>query len=608
MSAVDFLNLLMEILFTALAVLTLTDFVRYRDAMRRDVALLFGLLSVPFVVVLGTDIAGAELPMWVAVLAVAALIAEPYALMRLLKYLRVVPPIIVKLAFYGMIVSVAALLLSGGVELHPLPTLAIQIYFIGLNFYAMVGFVRGALHSAGVVRQRLRFAAAGCGLFGLTLVASIVGSASPPIALVGQVLGIVCALAFYIGFAPPRWVRRTWQLSETSDYLAQLTNKSLNERLNIDEVMSDLCKAANRSVGGMTAGIVRKDADDQKWVLAYSDGPAQISVDGASIIGRTWAYAAPAFLRVSDHLSSSDQQLLKSVDAGTLLITPIITTEGVWGLLLVFLKYGSLFVDDDLHFLTLLAKQNAMLLENGVLVERLLKLNTELELRASQLTAANKELEAFSYSVSHDLRAPLRAIDGFSQVLQEDHADSLDEDGKKYLARIRAASQRMGQLIDDLLELSRLSRSQLKRSEVNLSEMARKIAGELREQNPGREVDFVVEDGMVANGDVALLRVVMNNLMGNAWKYTGKQPSPEVTFGCVERGSQRAYFVRDNGAGFDMEYADKLFGVFQRLHSANEFPGNGIGLATVQRIIHRHGGQVWAESAVDQGATFYFSL
>lgn len=232
------------------------------------------------------------------------------------------------------------------------------------------------------------------------------------------------------------------------------------------------------------------------------------------------------------------------------------------------------------------------------------------QLRRSEasLAAQNKELDAFSYSVSHDLRAPLRSIDGFSRILLEDYEDKLDADGRDSLNRIRAATQRMAQLIDDLLRLSRLSRGELHYESVDLSAMVREIAAELSSQDPGRGVTLVVADGVMASGDRQLLRVALTNLLGNAWKFTSKRVDPRIEFGTRELDGRRSYFVRDNGVGFDPAYADKLFGAFQRLHGSSEFPGTGIGLATVLRVVRRHGGSVWADSAVDQGATFSFEL
>ena len=244
--------------------------------------------------------------------------------------------------------------------------------------------------------------------------------------------------------------------------------------------------------------------------------------------------------------------------------------------------------------------------------EELRRLNEELEQRVrrrtAQLEAFNKELEAFSYSVSHDLRAPLRAIDGFSQILLEDYEDELDEEGRLYLKRTKAASQRMGELIDDLLDLSRMTRGKMRRESVDLSALAGAIADEFRRAQPEHEVEVIVQEGLVANGDGNLLRVVLENLLGNAWKFTRNQPHPRVEFGLLEHEERPTYYVRDNGVGFDMAYAGKLFGAFQRLHSASEFEGTGIGLATVQRIIHRHGGRVWADGEVGKGATFFFTL
>ena len=224
------------------------------------------------------------------------------------------------------------------------------------------------------------------------------------------------------------------------------------------------------------------------------------------------------------------------------------------------------------------------------------------------LIEANNELESFSYSVSHDLRAPLRTIDGFSHALLEDCADRLDDAGKTHLHRIRAATQRMGLLIDDLLNLSRLSRTEMHRQSLDISALACSVVGDLQKAQPGRQIELRIEKGLKTTADPGLLRVVLENLLSNAWKFTSKRESAHIEFGWAPGNGTPAYFVRDDGAGFDPAYADRLFGAFQRLHATAEYAGTGIGLATVQRIVHRHGGRIWAESAVDRGATFYFTM
>ena len=764
MSATELLTFLAQAFFILLSIATVVSYLRQRDAIRRDIALTFSALALPFwIQVLAPLFQPIPEPVMagLSVVGLAAFVAQPYLLLRLVEYFQPLSRTILRAALAALLLCwVGTLIIASQPSI--VITLLMVAYFVLVDGYAMLRFVRGALTASGVVRHRLRFAAAGSGLLSLLLVLAAILAFIPALQPIASplilMLAVLSAVCYYVGFAPPRWLRRLWQLGEFRTFLLQSTGKSSSERFSTAENYQILCRAALRAVSGLVAAVIEAPEAEGSWKLAYTSdsGLAENLVsDGSVIFAKVWQKRSPAHVRRSAHLNASEQSLLTSAGVDTLLLVPIATLERNWGLLAVFVKHGSLFIDDDLNLLTMLAQHSAILLENGLLVEelqgysRLLehaveqrtlelhrteaqyrqivemaqegiwvidagnqtsfvnprmvellgyredemigipvrsfmdgenetnlfigmkngvqksesqrefklrckdgtalwtllstsilsdenghyagvlamvvditarkeseeeirKLNAELEERVTERTAqlsqVNKELEAFSYSVSHDLRAPLRVLDGFSQALVEDYTECLDGKGQNYLQRIRSNSQRMGQLIDDLLQLSRLSRTAMHIDEVNLSDLAHNIEDELREQQPERDVQFIIEDGLSAQGDARLLHVVLFNLFSNAWKYTRNQVRPCIEFGKKQHNGVEVFFVRDNGAGFDMAYSNKLFGAFQRLHSSNEFEGSGIGLATVQRILHRHGGDIWAEAAVNQGAAFYFTL
>ncbi len=337
---------------------------------------------------------------------------------------------------------------------------------------------------------------------------------------------------------------------------------------------------------------------------------ASLSLD-EGLPGRVWARGKPEWV---GELSQTACGLIAvaTPPLRQALAFPVVSSGTVSGVLAFYSCSAMQHDDEMLHMLDGIGGQIGNFTERQRAEDEVRRLNVELERRVAErtaeLAAANMELEAFSYSVSHDLRAPLRAIEGFSQALNDEYADRLDDQGRDYLQRVRAAEQRMGQLVTDLLRLSRVTRGAMRRQRVDLSTLAAQIAADLQKAQPQRQVTFVLAAALTAHADQRLLRVVLENLLGNAWKYTSKRPQARIELGAITRAGQQVYFVRDDGAGFDMTYANRLFLPFQRLHSSKEFEGSGIGLATVQRIVRRHGGRIWAEATVGSGATFYFTV
>jgi light-regulated signal transduction histidine kinase (bacteriophytochrome) len=328
----------------------------------------------------------------------------------------------------------------------------------------------------------------------------------------------------------------------------------------------------------------------------------------------------------SETMFSSDSYVAQKKPKSVLCLPLLRQTELVGILYLENNLTTGAFTKDCLSVLELLASQAAISLENASLYSALAqenqdrrraeqevrKLNADLELRVlertAQLQEANRELEAFSYSVSHDLRNPLRTIDGFSAALEEDHGERLEPDALDSLRRVRTAARWMSELIDNLLSLSRVTSGELRRETISMSAMVEEALADLRRASPDRKVECVVAPEVMVSADVRLLRIALDNLLGNAWKYTGKRTQARIEFGMREEEGQRVYYIRDNGAGFDMKFASKLFAPFQRMHTTEEFPGTGVGLATVQRIIRRHGGRIWVHTAIEEGATFSFTL
>jgi signal transduction histidine kinase len=604
MSLLDFLALSIQIIIPLVALLTLVDLLRYRNRQRLDIVAMFGSLVIITLIGPFSELTGIE-ELWLQTLGVMAIVAHPYLLLRLVYHLRPVPRPARWIGLGGMVVFWAVFIISQSVP--PFLVLPILAYFVIIEGYAAAVMLERALATGGVNRRRLFLAAAGSGLLVVVILLAVISNILPfptsSIQIVTQFLAVLVALSYYLGFAPPRWLCRTWQQAELYRFLSEATNRAVVK--NPAAILNRLCQAANRVTGSRLAVVAFWDEEGECLrVQTFAGRPVTMADTlpvGEGAVRRAWQERQPAVAHTpSGFGSAAAVQAAAEVGAGTLLAVPIVTDQ-VQGVLLTFLP-GSLFVTDDLALLALLTEQSANALDY-------INLLAEQQAVTAQLQAANQELESFAYSVSHDLRAPLRAIDGFSQALLEDCEEQLDGQGKGYLKRVRSNTQRMGEIIDALLTLSRLTRTEMNLEPVDLSLLARSITAQLQKREPQRQVEFVIEEDLLVDGDARLLQVALENLLENAWKFSSKRPQARIEFRAMaDSNGQAAFFVRDDGTGFDMAYADKLFGAFQRLHAMDDFSGTGIGLATVQRVIHRHGGRLWAEGAPNQGATFYFTL
>lgn len=611
MSASELLTLLTRYFFIFLVIITTRDYLLHRDKIRRDIALVFISLSASIMVQIFRSITGLDAP-WFTKIGQVALLAQPYLLLRLVGYFQPITQSIGRGAVIGMISS-WALLIFTPIPLPPPVTLVIVAYFVLIDGYAIIALTRGAFSTVGVVRQRLRFAAAGSGLLVLILIIAgirtVLPESSPAAFPFIQLLSILIVITYYLGFAPPRWLRQSWQLAELRDYLEHV-QKSGDQPL--EEIVYRLRLAVTRAMGTDKIAVALLDNESQKLVLQETSASPELSdfpLDG--VVQRAWQKQEPMALYKSSGLAASDLQLMEKLDVETWLIVPIATSDRDFGLLMVFLEYGSLFVDDDLSLLTIFAEQKAIRIQHHMMVNTLQRHNEDLERKVQERTVAlqrsNQELGRFAYVASHDLQEPLRMVSLYLQLLETRYADKLDDDAREFIGFAVDGAVRMKSLINDLLIYSRVETQPRDFKPVDCQKIldeARKFlevaineAGACVTNDPLPEI----------NADEQLIIQLFQNLISNAIKYRSTR-KPEVHIGAKREKDHWLFSVHDNGIGMEKQYLERIFIIFQRLHDRSQYPGTGIGLAICKKAVELHGGRIWAESEIDKGTTFYFTI
>jgi signal transduction histidine kinase len=603
-TAAQLIQVLTYVSFVAVFVIVLVRAIRRPSRETVDVALFFGAPAVFIVQSWIVQALGLRDPT-LSLISTAVLLAIPVLTLRAIQGFTDLPRRVVPVAAAAWAVAAIGLVVAP-TPMSPALLLLIVLYFGIVEGYAGFVVLRATRRARGVIHRRLELIGAGTLLLALTILSAGLTVLLPNAGVLALPLALGAALTYVLGFVPPGPLLRAWQAPVVFGFVrrtSRLVGEAGQELVNI-ALAREIALATGE--GEAAVGIWQPELEVLRFWRVVGP-PVDRRLDES--------LAAQAFIdqraiRTSDKAASTRRLPAEHRRSGLryVLTAPITVGERRLGVVAIVVARRSTFYDDDLALLQLLADQAGVVLEHRRLFAEVQALNHALERNLSEVRALNDELGAFAYSVSHDLRAPLRSIDGFSQILLEDKGPELGDDGRKHLDRVRAAATRMGHLIDDMLLLSRLTRDDMHVQALDLTPIARVVVDELRAREPGRNVEFESNGALPAKGDERLLRIALTNLIGNAWKFTRQREPAHIRFGGETRDGELTFYVRDDGVGFDMRYAQKLFGAFQRLHSAQDFEGTGIGLATVQRIIHRHGGRVWAESEIGKGTTFYFTL
>lgn len=629
------------LLFFAVAFQAIFKLHRHRHPENLYFALFFSTLAVTAAIIEITRLDGVALRTENQLFGVA-IAAHPYLLMLLIGTIRPVPRSLLIVGAAGLMTTILLIAFAGSSATSPQPTarfLVPVVYFFGMQLWGVVSFWKEAQNARGVLRNRTMFIVAGMlllgGMMGLHLW-YIYRAGFPLVDTLYTIVTAATAIAYFFGFEPPAFARRNWQIVQINAYQSGIIGTLINKP--VDRILRYLAQASLRAVGGQDSIIVTYQHSEQRLSLTTETESLKFKIAPESLaaFGQFTEEGSPNTRYIRRRDLDEDKlaaNILDGYGANAMYVVPVVEFTRSLTLIVIIMRSGTLFAEQDRNLLNSFALQARAILENNTLIAETqglievlrdetddleeMVMQREQALRASedelyrrlvQMSALYRELEAFSYSVSHDLRTPLRAITGFAEAIMEDYADTLPQEGWEYLQRITANCHKMADLMDSMLKLSKLSRSEMTILEVDLTDTAVRVTHELRTLHPTHDVAFQVDPGLVAQADPELVRILLTNLLSNAWKYTRGKSHPVVSLRRIKIDGETAFVVSDNGVGFEMAYSDKLFKPFKRLHPDDEFTGSGIGLAIVQRIVNRHGGRVWAESEPGKGAKFYFTL
>ncbi len=600
--------------YIILTILSVVSYLRHRDRIRRDIALVFVSLSSTTFILLFLTITGIKAP-WLTKVGQIGIASLPILLLRMVGYFRVVPHNTKRAGLAGWIASCIGIILFD-TSTVPVVMLLVIVYFVVVSGYAVFAFIRAATNSTGVAQRRLRFAAVASGL--LVLLIIIVGMRLvmrdywPNITPFVQVFTTATVVMFYLGFAPPRWLRQGWQFEELRAYLLEDIAKL--DKLSPVDVLARLRQAVMRAMGAQKVFIALWDTDNSVLRLQEQANKFPLTDDtiNTGIVRRVWQVDEPTLVQKMVDLSDSDRQMMRALDSEMLFIVPIATQDTPLGVLLVFLEYGSLFADDDLSLLNVFSQQTAIFLENYNVMEQQRRYARDLESVVNQRTQAlqrsNYELQQFAYVASHDLQEPLRMVVSYLQLIDDRYISKMDHEAREFIGFAVDGAKRMKSLIEALLAYSRVETKDqlftLLDIQKILDEVLKLMKVSIEEQNAVITLDEKLPQ-LQANEPMMIQ--LFQNLISNGMKYQ-QDSQPEVHIGATRKGAEWEFSVRDNGIGIAPKDLERIFVIFQRLHTGQQYPGTGIGLAVCKKVVEHHGGRIWAESTVGVGTTFYFTI